>query len=114
MKSVSWNCRGLSHSSKAEAVNDLIRMDSPDAFMLQETKIYEDSLLSTSCRRWKTNVGKAVSARGSAGGIATLWAENSFSLENSFNTQHWIFTKLCQIPSKQSICIFNLYVPVNI
>ena len=88
MKLVSWNCRGLGQSSKAESVNDLIRMASPYILMLQETKIDEDNLLSTCCKRWKTNVGKAVSARGTAGGIATLWAENSFSLENSFTTQH--------------------------
>ena len=55
-----------------------------------------------------------MSAKGSFGGIATLWEENSFSLENSFTTQHWIFTNLCHIPSKQSICLFNLYVSVNI
>ena len=67
MKLVSWNCKGLSQSSKAESVNDLIRMASPNVLMLQETKIDEDSLLSTSYKRWKTNVGKAVSARGFAG-----------------------------------------------
>ena len=113
MKLVSWNCSGLGQSSKAESVNDLIKMASPDVLMLQETKIDEDSLLSTSCKKWKTNVGKAVRAKGTAGGIATLWSKNSFSLENSFNMQHWIFTKLCHIPSKQSIYLFNLYVPVN-
>ena len=57
MNFVSWNYRGLGNSSKVEAVNDLIRMDSPDVLMLQETKIDEDSLLSISCKRWKTNVG---------------------------------------------------------
>ena len=114
MKLVSWNCRGLGHSSKAEVVNDLIRMASPDVLMLQETKIDEDSLLPITCKRWKTNVGKVVSAIGSASGISTLWAENSFSLENSFTTQHWIFTNLFHIPSKRSICLFNIYVLVNI
>ena len=84
MNFVSWNYKGLGNSSKVEYVNDLIRMDSLDVLMLQETKIDEDSLLSISCKIWKMNVGKAVSARGTAGGIATLWEENSFSLENSF------------------------------
>ena len=32
---------------------------------------------------------------------------------NSSETQHWIFTKLRHIPSKLSLDIFNLYVPVN-
>ena len=73
MNFVSWNYKGLGNSSKVEYVNDLIRMDSLDVLMLQETKIDEDSLLSISCKRWKTNVGKVVSARGTAGGITTLW-----------------------------------------
>ena len=89
-------------------------MASPDVLMIQETKIDEDSLLSTICKRSKTNVGKAVSARGTAGGIATLWEENYFTLKKSFTTQHWIFTKKFKIPSKQSIYLFNLYVSVNI
>ena len=72
MNFVSWNCRGLSNSSKVEVVNDLIIMASPDILMLQETKMDEDSLLSISCKRWKMNVGKAVSARGTAYGIVTL------------------------------------------
>ena len=81
MNFVSWNCRGLGNSSKVEPVNDLIRMASPDVLMLQETKIDEDSILSISSKRWKTNVGKVVSARGIAGGITTLWKENVFSME---------------------------------
>ena len=43
-----------------------------------------------------------------------MGVENSFSLDHSFTMHHWIFTKLCHIPSKQSICLFNLYVLVNI
>ena len=80
MNIVSWNCEGLGNSSKVEVVNDLIRMASPDFLLLQETKIDEDSLLSISNKKWKTNVGKAMSARGTIGGIATLWTKNAFSL----------------------------------
>ena len=94
MNIVSWNCGGLENSSKVEAVKDLLRMVSPYVLLLQETKIDEDSLQSLSNKKWKTNVGKVVSARGSAGGIATLWTENLFSLVNSHVTQHWIFSEL--------------------
>ena len=77
-----------------EVVNDLIRMASPDVLLLQETKIDEDNLLSISNKKWKMNVGKVVSARGTAGGIETLWKENSFSLEHSHTMQHWILSEL--------------------
>ena len=113
MNIVSWNCRGLGNSSKVEVVNDIIRMASPDVLLLQETKINEDSILSISSKKWKMNVGKDVSARGNAGGIATLWKENVFTLEQSHTLQHWIFSELRHTPSQKSFCLFNLYVPVN-
>ena len=94
MNIISWNCRGLENSSKVEAIKDLLRMASMDVLLLQETKIDEDCLLSFSNKNWTKNVGKDVSARGSAGGIATLWTENLFSLVNSHVTQHWIFSEL--------------------
>ena len=108
------NCRGLDNSTKFEAMNDLIRMASPNVLMLQETKIDEESLLSISSKSWKLNVGKVVSSRGTPGGIVTLWTGNDFILENSHKSQHWIFTQLCHIPSKKVICLFNLYVPINL
>ena len=113
MNIVSWNCKGMGNASKAEAVKDHIKMASPNVLFLQETKVAEETLLSLSKMNWKKNVGIVVSARGSSGGIATLWVEDSFSLENSFKTQHWIFTEIRHLASKTSLSIFNLYVPAN-
>ena len=45
MQIVSWNCKGLGNPIKAEAVKDLMRMDSTDILMLQETNIEEEALL---------------------------------------------------------------------
>ena len=42
---VSWNYRGLGNPNKAEAVKDLLKLDSTDILMLQETKIDEEALL---------------------------------------------------------------------
>ena len=103
MKIVSWNCRGLGNSSKVDDVKDLLRMDPSDVLLLQETKIDEDNLLSLSKKNWKKNAGLVVSARGSSGGIATLWTKNLFSMKNSLVTQHWIFFELRHLPSKISL-----------
>ena len=113
MNVVSWNCRGLGNSSKVEVVKDHVRMDSPDVLLLQETKNEEGNLLSLRKQNSKKNAGKVVSARGSSGGLATLWTEDLFSLENSFVTQYWIFTELQHTSSNISLVIFNLYVPIN-
>ena len=94
MQIASWNCRGLGNPKKIEAVKDLIRMEPSDILLLQETKIEHDALLSLSNLKWEKKAGKAISARGSSGGLATLWSEDKFLLKNSFTTQHWIYTEL--------------------
>ena len=84
MNLVSWNCKGLGTSSKVEAMKDLITMALPDVLLLWEAKIEASNLLSIRNHIWKNNAEKAVSARGSFEGLATLWSEDLFSLENSF------------------------------
>ena len=78
MQIVSWNCKGLGNPLKSEAVKDLLRMETSDILLLQETKIEEDALLSLSQTKWKKNTGKAISARGTSRGLATLWLEDIF------------------------------------
>eukprot|EP00253_Pinus_taeda_P009325 PITA_09325 len=93
MQLISWNCRGLGNPNKAEAIRDLLKMETADILMLQETKVEGETLLNTSAKKWKFDSGKAVSARGIAGGLGTFWTKN-FSLERFLATQHWIFTEL--------------------
>ena len=90
-----------------------MRMESSDILLLQETKIDKDLLLNLSKNKWNMYNGIAVSARGTCGGLATIWSMDKFTLLSSFASQHWIFSELqCSI-SKISIALFNLYVPVN-
>ena len=81
MQLVSWNCRGMGNPLKADAVIDLLRMVPLDILLLQETKVDEEVLLLLSKNKWKLNSGKAVSARGTCGGLATLWCEEKFHLK---------------------------------
>ena len=60
-------------------------MASPDVLLLQETKIDKDTLLSLSKKSWNKNVGLAVSAHGSAGGIALVVREPFLSVKLSYN-----------------------------
>ena len=113
MEIVSWNYKGFGNPIKAEAIKDLMRMESFDILFLQETKIDEDLFLLLNNSKWKLNAGKAVNAKGTSGGLATLWCEANFQLKSWFVTQHWIFTELFHIPSKTYFALFNLYVPVN-
>ena len=113
MKLVSWNCRGLGNHAKIEAVKDLLKSEPADILLLQETKIAGQALLEISKSKWKKSSGKAVSARGSSGGLATLWSEDNYQLINTHETQHWIFMEIIHLASKLTISLVNLYVPVN-
>ena len=65
MQIVSWNCRGLGNSIKLEVVKDILKIEIPYIFILQETKIEGETLLDLRRIKWKLTLGKAVSARGS-------------------------------------------------
>ena len=86
MQLTSWNCRGLGNSKKAEDVKDLLRMEPSEILLLQETKIDQDSLLILSKNKWKLNSGIVVSARGTCGGLPTIWLEDKYTLLSSFAT----------------------------
>ena len=88
MQITSWNCRGLRNPKKEEAVKDLLRMEPSNILLLQETKIYEDALLLLSKTKWKKNSGMTVSARGTLGGLETLWSDEVFLLKESYASQH--------------------------
>ena len=72
---------GLGNPFKADMIKDLLRMVPSDILLLQETKVEEEALLLLSKNKWKFNSGKAVSARGTCGGLATLWCEEKFHLK---------------------------------
>jgi len=113
MNLVSWNCRGLGNPSRIEAVRDLLKAEPSDILMLQETKIEGQALLELGRTKWNKKAGKAVSSRGTSGGLATLWMDDLFQLLMSHETQHWIYTELKHKASKLSISLFNLYVPMT-
>ena len=93
-------------------MKNLLESELPEILMLQETKIKGDALLDLNKVKWKTKASKAISARGTCGGLATLWEEDKFQLESSFQMQHWIYTELWHLASKITFTLFNLYVPV--
>jgi exonuclease III len=99
---------------KEEALRDLVRLEKPEVLLIQETKLEENDLLRISHSFWKKGPGKAVSARGASGGLATFWDSSKLELVEEFGTTHWIFTKLNHKGSDHQVSLFNLYVPVLI
>ena len=73
----------------------------------------EEALLRARNSFWKKGPGRAVSARGASGGLATFWDSAKLDLVKEEGTTHWLFTKLYHKDSGHFVSIFNLYVPVS-
>ena len=63
---------------KIEAMKYLLKTESLEILMLQETKIEGEALLDLCQMKWKRNDGKAVSVRGTSGGISTVCIKDQF------------------------------------
>ena len=88
-------------------------MESTNFLLSQETKNDQDTLLVLSKTKWKLNNGIIAIARGTCGGLATIWMEDKYTLLSSFTSQHWIYTELLCSASKITLALFNMYVPEN-
>ena len=113
MKIVSWNCRGMGSRIKEEAIKSLMRSESPDILLIQETKMEDKAFLHVVKKLWKKSEGQAVSARGALGGLGTLWNPNKYSRIKEIVNTHWLFTKMQHVDSDETLCLFNVYVPVS-
>eukprot|EP00253_Pinus_taeda_P015209 PITA_15209 len=98
---------------KEEAIKSLIRSDSPDILLIQETKMEDKAFLHIGKNLWKRNEGQAVSARGASGGLGTLWTTNKFLKVLEVANSHWLFTKLKHVDSDETLCLINVYAPVS-
>lgn len=87
-------------------------MSNPEVFLIQETKLEDSETLQASNHFWKRGTGRAVSSRGTSGGLATFWNTMSLELIEEESTTHWLFTKLCHIESGHSVSLVNIYAPV--
>lgn len=74
---------------KEEAMRSLIRTETPDILLIQETKLEDSVFLQTSKKLWFKSEARAVSARGASGGIGTLWNANKFAVISEASNIHW-------------------------
>ena len=112
MKYFSWNYRGLGNRLKEEALKDIVRMYSPEILLIQETKLEDLLLLQASKAFWHKGQGRAVSAKGASGRIASFWDSSKYDLIYEECCPHWLFTKLLHKESGHQVSMFNLYLLV--
>ena len=74
----------------------------------------EDVLLRASNSFWKKGPGRAVSARGALGSLATFWDSAKLDIIEEEGTTHWLFTKLIHKDSGHLVSLFNMYAPVSL
>ena len=114
MKVISWNCRGMGSKVKEEAVRSLIRTETPDILLVQETKLEDIAFLQASKKLWMKSEASAILAQGASGGIDTLWNDNKFIVLLEVRNTHWLSLKMQNLDTKETFCLFNVYSPVNV
>jgi exonuclease III len=87
-------------------------MSKIEILLIQETKMEEQDFLQASKSLWKKCQGIEVSARGSLGGLGTLWDTMKYDLIRIETGMHWIYTSLLHKETGRLVSLFNLYVLV--
>jgi len=62
---------------------------------------------------WKKSEGQAVSTRGASGGLGTLWNPSKITKVKEIANTHWLFSKLKHVDTEETLCLFNVYIPVS-
>ena len=107
---VSWNCRGMGSSLKANAVRDLIKAEQPDFLLLQETKISDQEFQNSMTKNRKYE-GIATSAIGASGGIGVIWKKSNWNLTSNKQNRWWIRIDMQSSDLKEEYTIYNVYAP---
>jgi exonuclease III len=88
MKVVSWNCRGMGSKVKEEAIRSLLMIETPNIFLIQETKMEDKDFLQINKKFRNRGGGQAVSAQGASGGLGTLWNISKYLLVTEILNSH--------------------------
>jgi len=100
----------MGHSSKLNAVKDILSTEKPNIFMIHETKIneYEMGKIIHKIRNYD---GIALQETGASRRICTIWRKDIRWLQHQQKYQHWIKTELRNKVNEEKICVFNIYAP---
>lgn len=109
---VSWNVRGMCQAAKRKIVKQSLGKLKPELILLQETKLDGDreKFLET----WANSLNMdfaAVSAVGSAGGLATLWKRNCLTVSRVVQNQRFLLLEVSFGNGAPNCLIVNVYGP---
>eukprot|EP00253_Pinus_taeda_P031988 PITA_31988 len=100
----------MGSSLKANAVQDLLKLEHPDFLLLQETKI-TDQEFQNSMKRSRNYEGIAMSAMGASGGIGTIWDKSKWKLKDYRQNRWWIRLDMQSSITTEEFSIYNVYAP---
>ena len=94
-------------------MQSLIRTETPNILLIQETKLEDSVFLQISKKLWFKSEARVVSTRGASGGIGTIWKDNKFTVISEASHTHWLLLKIQNLNTKETHYIFNVYSLVN-
>ena len=101
----------MGSKAKEEAIRNLIRTETLDILLVQETKLEDTVFLHSSKKIWYKSEARAISARGASGGIGTVWNMSKFVVLYEVRNTHWLLLKMQNLATKEIFCLYNVYSP---
>ena len=91
----------MGSKAKEETIRNLIRTETPDILLIQETKLEDIVFLQTSKKLWFKSEAREISARGASGGIETLWNMSKFVVLFEVRNTNWLLLKMQNLDTKE-------------
>jgi exonuclease III len=113
MNILTWNIGGLNGRSKQRILQNCIKMEDPDTFLIQERKCAGKTAEDIIKRCWHKCESYQTDSKGSLGGLAILWNPITVILDQGLSTPCTITTHYIAIGSDKEGMITNAYGPQN-
>ena len=112
MKLISCNIRGLNNPSKYRMIKNMIQMERPQIFFMQETKCNSNNLGPILSRAWPGCHSIAVDASGASGGLAIVWDPQVVSISYAHAAHKLIQAVFHILGTNLHGHLTNVYLPV--
>jgi exonuclease III len=108
-----WNIICLNGRSKQRILQNCIKMEDPDIFLIQETKCAGKNAEEIIKICWSNYKSYQMDSKGASGGPTFLWNLTAFILDQGFSTPCTITVHYIAIGSDKEGMITNAYGPQN-
>ena len=112
MKILTWNIKGLNGRSKQRILQNYIKMEDPDIFLIQETKCARKTVEDIIKICWRNCESYQTDSKGASGGLPILWNPATVILDQGFSTPCTSHSRVTHRQGSRSRWFHNRVLPL--